>query len=181
MFPLLAHTAGGYGWGGPLQPWEIHPILVHFPIAFLLGWLALDLFGWRRGSEATTRTATGLLVAGVLTGVAAALAGLLSFFTVPESHTETAHVLMYWHLGIQAAALVLFGGLAWFRWRRWDAPPALAARAVGWVAAVLLIIGSAIGGYIVYHGGAGIDASIMAPHLHEGMDPNMDMDKGHEH
>src|SRR5690348_16243428 len=32
-----------------MEPWEIHPALVHFPIAFLLGAVAYDLDAWRRG------------------------------------------------------------------------------------------------------------------------------------
>jgi hypothetical protein len=29
------------------------------------------------------------------------------------------------------------------------------------------VIGSALGGYIVYHGGAGIEAALMKPGMHE--------------
>lgn len=44
MMPILAHEMGGHGWGGPVGPWELHPMLDHFPIAFLLGGVALDLY-----------------------------------------------------------------------------------------------------------------------------------------
>ena len=86
-----------------------------------------------------------LFVAGVVTGLVAARAGLLAMYPVP-AHSEEAHGLMYWHLGIQATAIALF---AW---------PALAKRfdptaVSGWVATVLLFVGSGIGGYVVYHGG----------------------------
>jgi hypothetical protein len=30
---ILGHTVGGYGENDVLTPWEIHPILIHFPIA----------------------------------------------------------------------------------------------------------------------------------------------------
>jgi uncharacterized membrane protein len=84
---LLAHSEGGHGWGGLFQPWEIHPALNHLPIALLLGGVILDLWAWGRGRPALAQVATGMLVAGVLTGVLTALAGLLAYFTVP-AHTE---------------------------------------------------------------------------------------------
>ncbi|MBY0524735.1 MAG: hypothetical protein K2R98_15125 [Gemmataceae bacterium] len=169
-----------YSWGGPLEPWEIHPALNHFPIAFLLAGVALDLYaGWRAKAHLMP-TATGLLVAGVLTGWVTALAGLLAFWTVP-AHTGRAHDLMYWHLGIQAASLLLFAWAAWVRWRGWSVPPSIAIRAIGLVAAVLLSVGSAVGGYIVYHGGAGVDPELLAPavrgsHSHQPDHEGMPMD-----
>ena len=51
-----------------MEPWEYHPALVHFPIAFLIGAVLLDLYAWRRGEPAPARVATGLLLAGVATG-----------------------------------------------------------------------------------------------------------------
>src|SRR5438552_15007653 len=98
---LLAHTEGGYGWGGPFEPWEVHPALNHLPIAFLFGAVALDLYAWWRGRPVLGPVVTGLLIAGMITGVITALTGLLAFFTVP-GHTEEAHELMYWHIAIQA-------------------------------------------------------------------------------
>jgi uncharacterized membrane protein len=165
---VVAHAGEGYGWGGVIEPWEIHPMLVHFPIAFLLGGVALDLYAGRRPERlGLVRTATGLLVAGVLTGVAAALAGVWAFFVVP-AHTDEAHRLMYWHLGVQLAALVLFGYVAWVRWRDRAGAPTRAARVAGWVGALALTVGSGIGGYIVYHGGAGVEPRLLAPDLHGG-------------
>ncbi len=164
---LFAHAETGYGWGGPIEPWEFHPMLVHFPIAFLLAGVALDVYSrWRVRSDLSS-VVNGLLIAGVLTGVFAALAGGLAFFVVP-AHTEEAHRLMYWHLVIQAAALLLFAWPAWVGWRNWKVPLTPAARVVGWVAASLLMIGSGIGGYIVYHGGAGVAPHLLSREVREG-------------
>ena len=52
--------------------WELHPILVHFPIAFLLGGTALDFWALRRPGELLSRSAFGLLLAGVASGWLAA-------------------------------------------------------------------------------------------------------------
>jgi uncharacterized membrane protein len=157
---LLAHTEAGYGWGGPFEPWEIHPALNHLPIAFLLGGVAVDLYAWWCWRPNLSQVATGLLVAGVLTGALAALAGLLAFFTVP-AHTDEAHWLMYWHAGVQVIALAMFAWPAWRRWRSWTAAPTAGSRFITCLAAVLLLVGSSIGGYIVYHGGAGIDPQLL--------------------
>lgn len=114
------------------------------------------------------------MTAEVVTGLLAAVAGLVAFFTLPEGHTEQAHQLMYWRLGIQAAAVLLFIWPAWVLRRR----ESMAARATGWLAAVLLIIGSGIGGYIVYHGATGVDPHLLAPGLHE-MHPHGEPDQPH--
>jgi uncharacterized membrane protein len=185
---VLGHTEGGSGWGGSFEPWEIHPALNHLPIAFLLGAVALDLYAWWHGRPGAARVATGLLVAGVITGLLTALAGLLAFFTVP-GHTEEAHRLMYWHLGVQAAALVLFAGPAWARSRDLALPPSPGGRLVICLAAVLLSIGSAIGGYLVYHGGAGVKPELLAPEVrgshssHEGspVEHTHPPEPGHSH
>jgi uncharacterized membrane protein len=182
---LLGHTESGSGWGGPFEPWEIHPALNHLPIAFLLGGVVVDLYAWARGRPGAARVATGLLVAGVLTGVLTALAGLLAFFTVP-GHTEEAHRLMYWHLGVQAAALLLFLGPAWARSRDFAVQPSPTGRLLIGLAAIALLIGSAIGGYIVYHGGAGVEPKLLSPavlesHSHEGGVPHEREPAEHTH
>ncbi len=144
--------------------WEFHPALVHFPIAFLLGGIVLDLAAWWRGREGWAQAATGLLIAGVASGVVAAGAGLLAFWTVP-AHTEGAHKWMWWHLGLAATALVLFAGITFARWRR---RATAVARVIGLAGALMLLVAAYLGGMIVYHGGAGIDPSLLAPEVRGG-------------
>jgi uncharacterized membrane protein len=144
-----------------MQPWEIHPSLVHFPIALLLSGVAADLYARARHSV----TAAGLLIAGVLVGLVTGLAGFLAFFTVPSSHTETAHDRILWHLALALASVLLFAGVTWVRWRgRRDLPSPGAL--VGEVAAALLLgVAGYLGGHIVYHGGMGIEPNILSPEL----------------
>lgn len=168
---FLAHEGSH---GGLFNPWELHPALNHLPIAFLLAGIALDLYAWWRGRADLVQVATGLLIAGVLTGVLTALAGVLAFLTVP-GHTQQAHQLMYWHMAIQATALFIFACSAFERWWNGSATPSLAGRLVGCIAGVLLLIGSGIGGYIVYHGGAGVSPELLAPAIrdhHHGPETN---------
>lgn len=154
-----------------MHVWELHPALVHFPIAFLLGAVALDFVAIRHPSESLHRAANGLLMAGVASGLIAAAAGFAAFLTVP-AHTEEAHRWMYWHLGLAISALLLFLIAIFQRWRRWAEPVASRIRLLGLLAAAgLLSITGYLGGQIVYHGGAGIEPSILSPeirHHHHG-------------
>lgn len=134
--------------------WEAHPALVHFPIAFLLGGAAVDLYTRRKPREALTRAAAGLYVAGTLSGLAAALAGFLAFFTVPHAG-GLAHALMYWHPGISLVSLGLFAALAVRRWRSRGAPAGPGRLILSLVASALLAAGGFLGGYMVYHLGVG--------------------------
>jgi uncharacterized membrane protein len=170
---------------GPFPPWEAHPPTVHFPIAFLLGAVALDLYAWRRGRADLARVATGLLVAGVIAGVVAAAAGLLAFFTVP-AHTEEAHRLMYWHLGLMVGVLAVFAGVAVARRRA--GPPGPGSRVAGLLGAAVLLAGAYLGGGLVYRGGAGVDPAVLAPEVRMSHDhrvgpappaPTDDPHKGH--
>src|SRR5688572_20890492 len=90
-----------------MHPWEIHPKLVMFPIAFLLGGVVLDVYGAARGQAHLRRVAVGLMTAGFWLGVVAAAAGVLAYFTV-QVHTEEAHKLMFWHIGGASVSLVIF-------------------------------------------------------------------------
>jgi len=150
-----------------MPPWEIHPALVHFPIAFFLGGVTLDLFAWWMRREGLGRIATGLLAAGAVMAVPTALAGLLAFFTVP-AHTAAAHNLLFWHLGLEVAAVLLFTAVVIVRWRDGLALPGAASRGFGLLATAILIVGSYLGGNLVYHGGAGVDPQILAPEVREG-------------
>ena len=161
---LLAHGASESS-GGMFPPWEAHPATVHFPIAFLLGAVALDLYAWGRGRADLARAATGLMAAGVVLGLVALATGLLAFFTVP-AHTAEAHALMYWHLGLNAAAIGLFA-VIFFR-RRWPVPLGTGTRVAGLLAATVLAAGGFLGGRIVYRGGAGVDPAILAPEMRDG-------------
>jgi uncharacterized membrane protein len=150
-----------------VEAWEFHPALVHFPIAFLIGGVMLDLYAWRRGDSAPARVATGLLLAGVATAALAALAGLLAFFTGPASFTEESGKLIWWHIGAALTQFVLFAVVAVVRWRREPAPPPAWTRVLGLIAAGVLLFAGYEGGYIVYHGGTGIEPKLLAPELHQ--------------
>lgn len=151
-------------------PWELHPTLIHFPISFFVTAVALDLCVWFQATRkrevpqrllVLSQIGTALLIGGAVMGVLAALAGFLAYATVPLYRAE-AFPLLNWHMGIQLGSLALFSWLAFIRWLDWDALPTLPMRILGLVALVLLITGSYIGGYLVYHAGAGFVPAVLA-------------------
>lgn len=146
--------------------WEIHPALVHFPIALLLSGVALDLVAWWRGKQLLVDAATWLLIAGSATGLLAANFGLLAFYTAP--HANEVHQLMFWHPAIAVLSLTLFIYVAVVRWMRRGIKPAVWARLIGLLGAVTLTIAGYLGGYIVYHGGAGIEPELLAASVRGG-------------
>ena len=161
------------------EVWEIHPILLHFPIALLLCGVAAELWGMRRPRETLTRAGAGLLLTGMLSGWATAAAGLLAFWTVP-AHTEEAHTWMWWHLGFAATTMLLFTWLAIVRWRRRAVPSTGGQWFAGLCGAVLLTITGWLGGLIVYHGGAGIDPALLVQEIREGHSHGAEADSEEE-
>nr|UXE45570.1 hypothetical protein Hi04_10k_c4998_00013 [uncultured bacterium] len=145
--------------------WEIHPAVIHFPIAFLIGGVVLDLFGHRK--ESLVRAATYLILAGIAAAVVAIATGFLAFYTVPKNHTQHAHDWIMYHLYANLTAAVLFVIVGIARWRR---PAAVSpiVRVLGMVAVLVLSVGAYIGGDVVYHGGMGIDEAILKPGLRPG-------------
>jgi uncharacterized membrane protein len=63
----------------------IHPMLVPFPIAFLVATLATDLVFWGTGDEFWARASVWLVGAGVVMGGLAAIFGLTDFLTIERA------------------------------------------------------------------------------------------------
>lgn len=143
-----------------MNPWELHPALVHFPIAFLFGAIVVDLYAWSRVRSGLERVVLGLLISGVSTGVLAALAGVLAYFTLP-THTSAAHEMMSRHIWLQTTSISLFLGATLIRWRSGNMSSVLLARGIGLVAGAILLWGSSVGGEMVYRGGTGIDPALL--------------------
>jgi uncharacterized membrane protein len=152
-----------------MRVWELHPAVVHFPIAFLLGGVVLDLFG--RHSEAAVTAATYLLLAGIATATVAAATGVVAYYSVPGNHTEQAHQRIYWHIGAMVVAFVMFAVVCLVRWQH-PSVVSPAIRGVGIGAAAILLFGGYVGGKLVYHGGLGIDPAILKPGLRSKIEAN---------
>lgn len=140
-----------------MNPWEIHPALVHLPIGLLLSSTVLDIAAVVRGRESLSRVAFGLLVAGVITALVAAAAGVLAFFTVP-AHSAEAHRRIFIHLSLAVCSAVIFAIEILVRWKRRGELARPGHLAASIVAAAALFAAGSFGGQLVYHDGVGVTA-----------------------
>lgn len=60
----------------------IHPMLIPFPIAFLMAALVTDIVAWSQGDPFWARASLWLLVAGLCSGALAAIPGLVDFLSI---------------------------------------------------------------------------------------------------
>lgn len=91
----------------------LHPMVIPFPIAFLVGALATDLAFWGTDDLFWARASFWLLGAGFVTGVVAAILGAIDFWTIERARTHRAGWI---HLIGNAAALLLAGINTLLRW-----------------------------------------------------------------
>jgi uncharacterized membrane protein len=82
----------------------LHPLLVTFPIAFLTAVLATDLAYWFTQDAFWARVSIWLIGAGILTGVIAAITGMLDFLKITRVRQHSAGWI---HMVGNAAALGL--------------------------------------------------------------------------
>lgn len=91
----------------------LHPLLVTFPIAFLTGVLATDLGYWLTQDLFWARASFWLLGAGIVTGIIAAVTGLMDFLRISRVRQHSAGwVHMIGNLVAIALSLINFG-LRW--------------------------------------------------------------------
>lgn len=150
---------GGFQWlpGVAALGLNLHPYLVHFPIAFLSGFVLLEWTATllKRGTWHTT--ATALLLLGSIGAVLTAAAGLYAASTVP--HGQAVHDIMEWHerLGLTVTTLALI--LSGWRLALRSAPTGM-ARALFLLLSSLLLVclafGADLGGLMVYEHGVAV-------------------------
>lgn len=86
----------------------VHPALIPFPFAFLLGVLLFDIVGLIADRATFWHTAGHLALAGLLTAVVAAIPGIIDYiYTVPPNSSGKRRATK--HAVANAIALVLFG------------------------------------------------------------------------
>jgi uncharacterized membrane protein len=88
----------------------IHPMLVPLPIGLLVAALGSDIGFWLTGDAFWARASLWLIGAGLLTGIAAAAAGLTDFLTIPRVREYRAAWI---HLVGNVTAMAL-SAISWF-------------------------------------------------------------------
>jgi uncharacterized membrane protein len=111
----------------------IHPMLVPFPIASLVGALIVDIVFWSTGDPFWARAGVWLLLAGVVSGALAAVFGLADFL----AHARIRSLWAAWAHMIGNAAAVLLA--IWNASQRWD-DPTLGVLPVGIVLSALVVL-----------------------------------------
>jgi len=129
----------------------VHMALAHFPVAFLIGTFAFDMAARVLGNRELSSVAAYLLVAGVGTGLLAAMPGIIDFLTtVPPAARANATR----HVVVSVLALLTFG-VAWVVRGGMGGDvgaPALIVEAIG---ALLVGVSGFLGGSLVIKDGIG--------------------------
>lgn len=152
---------------------NIHPTLVHFPIALLSLFFLLEVSGLALRREGLRQTASAMLYCGALGAVAAVAAGLYAAATVP--HGQVVHEIMEWHerLGIFVASLAV--ALSIWRFAAKSRITGMAAALHVLLAAIMtasMAVGADLGGLMVYGHGVAV---------RQLQDPNARHEHGHDH
>lgn len=146
--PIMKSTA-------QVKSHPLHPMLVPFPIAFLVGSFLADLVAFSTGAAHFAVIGGYLAVAGVATGVIAAIPGTIDYFyTVPPNSSGKQRATK--HMAVNVAALVLFTAAIVLRDGLESAiGPALLG--IELVALALMASGGWMGGTLVYRNQIGVD------------------------
>jgi uncharacterized membrane protein len=138
---------------------NIHPLVVHFPVAFLPGAVLFYVVAWLTGRPSLAWTAFWLLVLGAVSGAVAAGTGLRAedgVMVAPSVRRALLDVHEWWMLRVVGASIVL---AAWAL-AGWPFPRR--GRAVFVVLLLVLVValvrGADFGGRMVYDYNAGGDA-----------------------
>ena len=175
---VISAMAGGWSLfsGIELLGMNIHPLLVHFPIALLVSFIVIDslcaifkLHGWRR-------LGTQLLGLGALSTLPTIAAGFYAAFHTP--HDAVTHALMehHEHAGIVVGVISVSLAL----WRiLWGLPKDLMARTLSniltFILAASLALGADLGAMMVYGHGVAVKTStateVPVSHVHGEVTP----------
>ena len=136
---------------------NIHPLFVHFPIALLSAFAAVEAGAWLLRREDWRVAASALLYLGTLGAAGAVTAGWLAARSVP--HSDAVHDILerHEHFGFTVLTLALFLSI----WRLWrGARFGRFERACHLIFALLMAgimtVGADLGGLMVYGHGIGV-------------------------
>ncbi|QDE93210.1 hypothetical protein BHS06_31830 [Myxococcus xanthus] len=148
--------AGGRAMKKAMLLYELHPALVHMPLALLPTAAVADLISVTTGDGTWARVARRIWVAGSIGGLLAGVSGLAASQEV-RLETPRARDMTFLH-GVGNAS-VLLGALGVTVWRLRREPSA-ATVALGLGACGLALCTAALGGKMVYELGVGQPASM---------------------
>lgn len=130
----------------------LHPILIPFPIAFLIGTLVFDVLSITNHNISFWHTGKYLEIAGIITALVAAVPGAVDYFTIvpPQSSAKkrgTQHALVN-------ISLVIIFAVAFFLRDTTNRGLILGLEGLG---VVMLFVSGWLGGTLVYRNQIGVD------------------------
>ena len=135
-----------------LHSHPLHPMLIPYPFAYLTGAFAFGLAGALLRRRELTMVSRHLIPAGVATGLAAAVPGIIDYtHSVPPQSSAKQRATT--HAIVNSTALSLFAA-AWFAGRSGRRALPLALQALGTAA---ISVGGWLGGTLVYRNQIGVD------------------------
>jgi uncharacterized membrane protein len=159
--------------GTGIFPPVIHPMLVHFPIVLLYGSVLTGLLGllWRTPDRFFDRSSFWLLVLGLIAGIAASAAGVISEQFVKWTPTTSALLSAHQTYAVLTGLFTILalisrliaryprGGdsrRAWSLGKTGRGRQTLLSMIFSIAAVVMITMGASIGGTMVYQYGVGV-------------------------
>ena len=125
----------------------IHPMLIAFPLALLTTSFIFDIIYLLTGNGKWSEIAFWMIAAGVISGLAAAVPGLIDWLAIPSG--TRAKRIGLWH-GVGNVVVIVLFGLSWLL--RADAPGEPGA-----IPIVLSLVGVGLAGLTGWLGGELVD------------------------
>lgn len=144
--PILSHMA--------IRGHPLHPMLIHFPVAALLGLVATDLAYLFSGDYFWARASLWLAGVGALGGWISGMVGLVDLITVARIR----RLVTAWCHAILAVMLLSLASLNWLL--RIDGPESQILPWGLWISlltGLLIAITGILGGRLVYEYAVGVD------------------------
>jgi uncharacterized membrane protein len=132
----------------------IHQQLVVFPLGLLASAVIFDLIAFGTAKSSFTQAAFYMIGAGIVTGLLAAVFGLIDWLAIP-SLTRAKKIGAVHGIG-NVVVVLLFAGSFWLRWKIPAEPPAIAF-VCSYVGASLTLVTGWLGGELVTRLGIGVD------------------------
>jgi len=138
----------------------LHPMLITFPIGFLIGVFVSDIVYLYRGDLFWARVSFWLLAAGIAMALVAALAGLTDFF---GDRLIRAVSIAWWHMIGNVTAVVLSLISLWFRCRDGVAADYPLVFWFSLVVVLILAVTGWLGGELVFKHRVGVAEEFPTP------------------
>lgn len=160
---------------------NIHPILVHFPIAFFFAFFIFESLGTWRKKLQWRYLASWFLFLGTIAAFFTVMAGLFAAETV--EHNEAVHDIMerHEHIGLWVLSIAVIMSI--WRIKQWSRPAIEGSNAlfIGLAGLLCLLIsfGADLGGLMVY--GYGVSVKQPAVSSNAVAPAEMEIGEGHHH